>query len=285
MKNRILDRTYMLKKIPDFHLASLKEFGAKRFSEASLNQIIKDARTNKGSFYYRFPDKRELYFALLDDLFVTLQINIEAKNQSTGSDNDIESKFGCFLDALYECYVENQDYLSLAYNLYHETDELKRDVLDNCIPSPYDQLLAATINLLYSDSVSPDINEVSIKEVAYRLYCIPDFLGLHFTITEFEVYKTRTLNWLRSTSNSMKASILPDSNDVIASDSVNAEKFDLRGLSLYKGDVIGIIGNHASGKTSLIKCLHEKTCTQLFEGENCVALISPEDFYARSNKL
>ncbi|MBN2503706.1 MAG: hypothetical protein JXB20_00005, partial [Bacilli bacterium] len=86
-------------------------------------------------------------------------------------------------------------------------------------------------------------------------------------------------------SNSMKASILPDSNDVIASDSVNAEKFDLRGLSLYKGDVIGIIGNHASGKTSLIKCLHEKTCTQLFEGENCVALISPEDFYARSNKL
>lgn len=45
--------------------AALTEFAAHSFKDASLNEILKTAGMNKGSFYYRFQDKMELYLSLL----------------------------------------------------------------------------------------------------------------------------------------------------------------------------------------------------------------------------
>jgi AcrR family transcriptional regulator len=45
--------------------AALTEFSAHSFQDASLNDILKAADMNKGSFYYRFSDKMELYLSLL----------------------------------------------------------------------------------------------------------------------------------------------------------------------------------------------------------------------------
>jgi len=45
--------------------AALTEFAAHSFQDASLNDILKAADMNKGSFYYRFSDKMELYLSLL----------------------------------------------------------------------------------------------------------------------------------------------------------------------------------------------------------------------------
>ena len=45
--------------------AALKEFTSKGFQEASVNAIIRDAGISKGSFYYRFRTKYELYLHLL----------------------------------------------------------------------------------------------------------------------------------------------------------------------------------------------------------------------------
>lgn len=44
--------------------AALKEFSARTFSQASLNQIIKNAGIPKGSFYQYFEDKEDLYLYL-----------------------------------------------------------------------------------------------------------------------------------------------------------------------------------------------------------------------------
>ncbi len=44
--------------------AALKAFATHSFGEASLNDIIKEAGINKGSFYYRFHDKFDLYLSL-----------------------------------------------------------------------------------------------------------------------------------------------------------------------------------------------------------------------------
>lgn len=41
--------------------AALQEFSTRRFSEASLNQIIKNAGIPKGSFYQYFDNKEDLY--------------------------------------------------------------------------------------------------------------------------------------------------------------------------------------------------------------------------------
>jgi len=41
--------------------AAVQEFSTKRFSEASINQIIKNAGIPRGSFYQYFKDKEDLY--------------------------------------------------------------------------------------------------------------------------------------------------------------------------------------------------------------------------------
>lgn len=45
--------------------AALAAFSAQSYGEASLNDIIKTAGLNKGSFYYRFYDKLDLYLSLI----------------------------------------------------------------------------------------------------------------------------------------------------------------------------------------------------------------------------
>jgi AcrR family transcriptional regulator len=49
--------------------AALDEFTEKNFSEASLNTIIKQAGISKGSFYYHFENKENLYLYLLNHAF------------------------------------------------------------------------------------------------------------------------------------------------------------------------------------------------------------------------
>lgn len=46
--------------------AALKEFTAKKYEDASLNGIIKNAGISKGTFYYHFKDKQDLYLFLLE---------------------------------------------------------------------------------------------------------------------------------------------------------------------------------------------------------------------------
>lgn len=50
---------------PALYDAALTAFAEHSFRDASLNDILKAADMNKGSFYYRFRDKMELYLSLL----------------------------------------------------------------------------------------------------------------------------------------------------------------------------------------------------------------------------
>lgn len=45
--------------------AAMDEFAAKSYEEASLNNIIKNAGISKGTFYYHFRDKEDLYLNIL----------------------------------------------------------------------------------------------------------------------------------------------------------------------------------------------------------------------------
>lgn len=57
-----------LNDMPEMFEAALDEFSENAFDEASLNNIIKAAGLSKGSFYYRFSDKTDLYLCLLDKI-------------------------------------------------------------------------------------------------------------------------------------------------------------------------------------------------------------------------
>jgi AcrR family transcriptional regulator len=49
--------------------AALKEFSSTSYENASLNNILKTADLSKGSFYYHFKNKEDLYLALLKQSF------------------------------------------------------------------------------------------------------------------------------------------------------------------------------------------------------------------------
>ncbi|MEN6348668.1 MAG: TetR/AcrR family transcriptional regulator [Syntrophomonas sp.] len=46
--------------------AAVKEFSSKRFSEASINQIIKTAEIPRGSFYQYFENKEDIYLYMME---------------------------------------------------------------------------------------------------------------------------------------------------------------------------------------------------------------------------
>lgn len=48
----------------DLYHAALDEFSKRSYHQASLNDILKAVKMNKGSFYYRFYDKMDLYLSL-----------------------------------------------------------------------------------------------------------------------------------------------------------------------------------------------------------------------------
>ncbi|MTI95772.1 MAG: TetR/AcrR family transcriptional regulator [Firmicutes bacterium] len=48
--------------------AAVSEFAARRFSEASINQIVRDAGISRGSFYQYFDGKEDLYLYVLGEI-------------------------------------------------------------------------------------------------------------------------------------------------------------------------------------------------------------------------
>jgi TetR/AcrR family transcriptional regulator len=55
-----------LLEMPELLDAALAEFSRRSFDAASLNDILKAAGLNKGSFYYRFSGKLDLYLCMCD---------------------------------------------------------------------------------------------------------------------------------------------------------------------------------------------------------------------------
>lgn len=49
--------------------AAFKEFSENGYDQASLNNILKEAGISKGTFYYHFKNKEDLYFYIIELLF------------------------------------------------------------------------------------------------------------------------------------------------------------------------------------------------------------------------
>ncbi len=66
--------------------AAWTEFSSVRFSEASINRIVRAAQIPRGSFYQYFADKDDLFFYLLDTLYdACLALAEEALRDAEGN--------------------------------------------------------------------------------------------------------------------------------------------------------------------------------------------------------
>lgn len=72
--------------------AAVKEFAENRFSEASINQIIKTSSISRGSFYQYFNDKEDLFLYVLTEISKERQ-EIERLFEPLPSEADVFEEF------------------------------------------------------------------------------------------------------------------------------------------------------------------------------------------------
>ncbi len=152
----VKDKSYLLRENQALFDATLKEFSEKSYDLASVNEIIKNAAFNKGSFYYRFEDKFDLYLALLDYLH-TIQIAIyNAKNHDFLSIEKAEELTVSLFANLYDLNEQNPAFIRLLTQFGKEDISFQMLVKKAGVESLFDRLQSRILSLALRQSLSID---------------------------------------------------------------------------------------------------------------------------------
>lgn len=147
MKDKVFERKNELLK------AALDEFSSKSYDTASLNTIIKNAKISKGTFYYHFKDKEELYLYLIKSAFYEKWDFINKKSQAeqdlfnSGTIFEkfkLQAKYGAEFALKYPLYFKLGNMLSkeTAYPIYEKVKlDLNTDT-DNILNSMIDEAVS-----------------------------------------------------------------------------------------------------------------------------------------------
>ena len=177
-----IDKSYFLTSNKSLFDETLKEFSTKSYQSASLNTIIQMSHYNKGSFYYRFNDKFDLYIALINHVY-SMQVDFIEKIIRMASSKAHISEILVFLfESQAYLYRINPLYLSLLIKFDSESDEFIKSVNEVTIPS----LISTFISYLSSFQVqymnaSKDDYEVMLAIIENCYYNIAYILNYDFT--------------------------------------------------------------------------------------------------------
>lgn len=216
---------------------SVAEFGEKAYHFASLNDIVKKAEFNKGSFYYRFSDKLMLYFATIDlvnveHLEIYNNLLLLLKNKTSFLDltlvlfqsiRDLEQKSHVFAQLIRTHHLFNQ---SVNKNLPPEITPFVFERYLEQVKDFKQSPLLKVVELLY---FSPFLAQLSLEEV-------------------------KDLLLRKNVSHLNLSTISTDSKTSITSDAI----YD--SITQIKNHVL-ILGKTRSGKTTLAKTMLQKSKT------------------------
>lgn len=100
--------------------AALKEFSEKGYENASLNNILKEAGISKGTFYYHFSNKEDLYFYLISILIEEKKKFFNKHIKSEDFNKDIFTLLGSFTKAGLEFARQNPDINKFSHQFLKE---------------------------------------------------------------------------------------------------------------------------------------------------------------------
>jgi AcrR family transcriptional regulator len=181
--------------------ATLNEFSEKSFNEASLNNILKAVKMNKGSFYYRFYDKTDLYLSMIHMISLDKLKYLSRKTSETNNTQDFfeQIKSIIFITMEYARHekryytfwrnylAESSDLVRIVKDAFPEfgTDFLKQlvdnAVINNQLPSSYDNDFLYDITLIFLNNLDTLIDySMSNDEVIVTVNKFIDFLKYGF---------------------------------------------------------------------------------------------------------
>ena len=85
--------------------AAEEVFSEKGYHGSAVDDIVRASRTSKGSFYFHFPSKQEIFFALVDRLVVALAHSTE---EAIGHENGALAKVTAALDTVFRTFTRHR---------------------------------------------------------------------------------------------------------------------------------------------------------------------------------
>lgn len=116
--------------MPELFEAALNEFSTKSFAQASLNDIIKAIGMNKGSFYYRFADKLDLYLCLMHKIGLDKQAYLSVALAQADFPNDFFDQLKMLVKSGLDYARHEPRYYSFWRRYLSETPQIKQAVKD-----------------------------------------------------------------------------------------------------------------------------------------------------------
>lgn len=113
---------------PELFNAALNEFSLKSFNEASLNDMLKAIKMNKGSFYHRFYDKIDLYLCMMEMIALDKFEYMRNRVSSSQISSDFFQQLKFFSIAGLEYVQHEKRYYSFWRNYLAETKAFKATV-------------------------------------------------------------------------------------------------------------------------------------------------------------
>lgn len=245
------DKTYSLKSNKDLFDATLEEFSKKPFMLASLNDIIKNSHSNKGSFYYRFKDKKKLYFALIDDLYIQQISYMNQQFDFLVSNLSLKQFLYVLFESLIAVSEKEPRYMTINRRIFSEEEDLQYEIRSQCILSPLDRFVS-----LYKQSItSAEIyNSIFVDSIKIYYSHFDHFWhkpGFHLDdFIEFILQEKIDLK----TEHPLKRPIFSAIN---IGYQYHLSTGPLKNLTfhLYEGEIFALVGADSSGKSSLMKLI------------------------------
>ncbi|GAB6109909.1 TetR/AcrR family transcriptional regulator [Fusibacter bizertensis] len=146
--------------------ASLDEFSTKSFNEASLNEILKKVKINKGSFYYKFYDKRDLYLSMIHKIGIDKLAFFNNNAVKAPNEQDFFDQIKTIIVLSLE-YAQHESRYNLFWRKYlSENDDLKGNVKAAFPEFGVDYLQQLVDNAIANQQISNQYNRDFVYSIA-----------------------------------------------------------------------------------------------------------------------
>ncbi|MFA5006858.1 MAG: TetR family transcriptional regulator [Candidatus Izemoplasmatales bacterium] len=174
MKNTPIDRSYFLQNNPRLLEETLGEFSSKGYEAASLNEILKRSAFNKGSFYYRFSEKMDLFIALLETLFARHAEELAADRATILEKESVRITLKLMISTMHRLWERDRRYLDLYARIDDERIADRSEIVHIIDRSPIEAFVVESTVTLDALGENPERTALFANLARMVLYRIDE---------------------------------------------------------------------------------------------------------------
>ncbi|NLO25378.1 MAG: TetR/AcrR family transcriptional regulator [Clostridiales bacterium] len=147
--------------------AAVDEFSQRRFSEASINQVVKNAKISRGSFYQYFDNKEDLYLYTLKQIGKE-KLNIISRVGELKPDADFFDGYIYMFRAALEWSIEKPKYYRIGM-LMELDDSRFVSELRKALPEGFSMLKGMVEKDIKLGRIRADVDPDLVVDIIYTL--------------------------------------------------------------------------------------------------------------------